>query len=421
LHIKTKFGNLKVMPTMEPNKAEIPRQKVYSISELTREIRSLLEGHFPSVWVEGEVSNLRKPSVGHLYFTLKDEFSQIRAVLFRGRQERIKFSLEDGMSVVCLGSVGVYEPKGDYQIIVEYMEPKGIGALQLAFEQLKERLKKEGLFDQERKRPLPFLPRKIGLVTSSSGAAIRDILNVVTRRFANVHIYLYPARVQGEGSANEIAEGIRRLNELDEIDVIIAARGGGSLEDLWAFNEEPVARAIFASRVPVISAVGHETDYTISDFVADVRAPTPSAAAEIVVQKKQDLVREVEALGQSLLRAATVRLAVMRASVEKAIKGLRDPLEKLRNQRARLIEAKRAIDFAIGHFIEILRKEHENLMAKLDTLSPLSILKRGYSITFSLPNMDIIKDVGSVERGDPVRVKVHRGEMKCTVDETKKQ
>jgi len=406
---------------MEPMVAETPRKKVYSISELTREIRSLLEGNFPSVWVEGEVSNLRRPSAGHLYFTLKDEFSQIRAVLFRGRQERMKFTLENGMAVVCLGSVSVYEPKGDYQIIVEYIEPKGIGALQLAFEQLKEKLKKEGFFDQERKRPLPFLPQRIGLVTSPTGAAIRDILNVVTRRFANVHILLYPSRVQGEGAANEIAEGIRRLNELDGIDVIIAARGGGSLEDLWAFNEESVARAIFASRVPVISAVGHETDYTISDFVADVRAPTPSAAAELVVQRKEDLVREVEALGHSLLRAVTVRLAVMRGSVEKAIKGLRDPLEKLRSQTARLIEAKRALDTAIGHFIEILRKEFEKAMEKLDTLSPLSILKRGYSITFRLPDMDIIKDAGSVERGDAVRVKVHRGEMKCTVDETKKE
>jgi len=418
--MKTKFDSLKAMPTLEPNKAEMPKRKVYSISELTREIQSLLEEHFPSVWVEGEVSNLRRTSSGHIYFTLKDEFSQIRAVLFRGRQERIKFTLEDGMSVECLGSVSVYEQKGEYQIIVEYIEPKGIGALQLAFEQLKERLKKEGLFDQERKRPLPFLPRKIGLVTSPSGAAIRDILNVVTRRFANVHILLYPSRVQGEGAANEIAEGISRLNELEGIDVIIAARGGGSLEDLWAFNEEPVARAIFASRVPVISAVGHETDYTISDFVADVRAPTPSAAAELVVHRKEDLVREVEALGHELLRAVTARLMVMRGSLEKATRGLRDPLEKLKSQMVRLIEAKRALGFAIGHFIEILRKEHEKAMEKLDTLSPLSILKRGYSITFKLPDMDIIKDAGSVESGDAVRVKVHRGEMKCTVDETKK-
>ena len=408
-------------PHAEAIEAETPKEKVYTVSEVTREIRHLLEGRYPALWIEGEVSNLRAPGVGHLYFTLKDESSQIKAVMFKGRQDRLRFSPENGLSVVCYGSVSVYEPKGEYQVVVEYMEPKGIGALQLAFEQLKERLRKEGLFDERRKKPIPLLPQRIGLVTSPTGAAIQDILNIITRRYANVHLLLYPVRVQGEGAAEEIAEGVQALNDLGGIDAMIVARGGGSLEDLWAFNEEVVARAIFASRIPVISAVGHEVDYTISDFVADLRAPTPSAAAELVVQKKEDLIGEIEALSSRLLRVMMVTLVAMRGNLSKAVKGLRDPIERLRNQRARLVELGRTLETALQHSLEAMRKELEKGMEKLDALSPLSILRRGYSITFALPEMTIVKDASSVKRGDPVRVKVHKGEMKCSVEETKKE
>lgn len=400
--------------------AETPHEKIYTVTEVTREIRGLLEGRFPAVWVEGEVSNLRAPGVGHLYFTLKDESSQIRAVMFKGRQARLRFSPENGLSVMCYGSVSVYEPKGEYQIIVEYMEPQGIGALQLAFEQLREKLRKEGLFDEGRKKPIPLLPQRIGVVTSPTGAALHDILHIINRRYANVHLLLYPVRVQGEGAADEIAEGVRALNDLGGIDVIIVARGGGSLEDLWAFNEEVVARAIFASGIPVISAVGHEVDYTISDFVADLRAPTPSAAAELVVQKKEDLEGEIEALFSRIVRAMMTGMGTMKGSLARAVKGLRDPLERLRNQKVRCAELHKALRTAIQHSLEVMKKEMEKGMEKLDALSPLAILKRGYSITFALPDMTIVKDAGKVKRGDSVRVKVHKGEMTCSVEETKK-
>ncbi|HUT84984.1 MAG TPA: exodeoxyribonuclease VII large subunit, partial [Thermodesulfobacteriota bacterium] len=263
---------------------------ILSISELTQLIKFQLEQSFDYLWVEGEISNFRIPSSGHFYFTLKDEKSQIRAVMFRSQNRTLEFSPEDGLSVICRGRLNVYETRGEYQLILDYLEPKGLGALQLAFEQLKQRLAQEGLFDPDHKKPLPQLPRKIGIVTSPTGAAIRDILNIIERRFANVGILIYPVKVQGEGAAQEIATALQELNQMPEIDVVILARGGGSIEDLWPFNEEVVARAIYHSEIPVISAVGHEVDFTIADFVADLRAPTPSAAAELVVRNKDDLI-----------------------------------------------------------------------------------------------------------------------------------
>jgi exodeoxyribonuclease VII large subunit len=259
---------------------------ILSVTQLTSRIKSLLEETFPDVWVEGELSNLSVPQSGHAYFTLKDEHSQIRAVLFRSSQRSIKFTLQHGMQVICRGRVSVYEPRGEYQLILEYIEPKGMGALQLAFEQLKARLEKEGLFDLEHKKPLPLLPRRIGIVTSPTGAAIRDMLRVIKRRHPKIQILIYPVPVQGVEAAPAIVEAIQYFNGERNVDVMIVGRGGGSLEDLWAFNEEAVVRAIYASRVPVISAIGHETDYTIADFVADLRAPTPSAAAEMGVESE---------------------------------------------------------------------------------------------------------------------------------------
>ncbi|HKT12549.1 MAG TPA: exodeoxyribonuclease VII large subunit, partial [Terriglobia bacterium] len=290
----------------------VPERKLYTIAELSLAVKNLLETSFPDVWVTGEVSNLRAAASGHYYFTLKDASARLRAVCFRNQARYLKYKPQDGLSVIARGRLSVYEARGEYQLYVEYIEPAGVGALQLAFEQLKKKLASEGLFDEARKKHLPVLPRAIGVVTSSSGAAIRDILRVINRRFPNMNVFLYPATVQGNSAAAEIVEGIEYFNQHPVIDVMIVGRGGGSLEDLWPFNEEIVARAIAASSIPVISAVGHETDFTISDFVADRRAPTPSAAAEIAVRRKEDFLAEitnrVRQMGQNIrLRTSEAR------------------------------------------------------------------------------------------------------------------
>jgi len=296
---------------------------VLTVSELTARLREALEERFPAVWVEGEISNYRLYGSGHAYFTLKDADAQLRAVLFRNRMRRIRFEPTDGLHVMAFGSIEVYPQRGEYQLVVELLEPKGLGALQLAFEQLKARLQAEGLFDPARKRELPRFPRKIGIVTSPSGAAIRDMLRVIGRRFGELHIVIAPCRVQGEGAAAEIAQGLRELNGLGDVDVIIVGRGGGSLEDLWAFNEEVVARAIAASKVPVVSAVGHEVDFTIADFVADLRAPTPSAAAELVVREKQAVVDALVQLRARLERVAARPLRDLERRVDELTVRLR--------------------------------------------------------------------------------------------------
>src|SRR5215210_2354251 len=285
--------------TRKPAKEPKPRV-VFSVSDITAGIRGVLETEYADVWVEGEISNCRLWNTGHLYFTLKDPGAQLKAVMFKTQVRSLKFKPEDGLHVIVRGRLSVYDPKGEYQIICEQVEPHGLGALQLAFDQLKRRLQAEGLFETARKRPLPSLPRKIGIVTSLDGAAIRDIIKVLGRRYPNAHIVIRPARVQGEGAAADIARGLKAITAVHGIDVVIVGRGGGSVEDLWAFNEEVVARAIVASPVPVISAVGHEVDVTIADFAADVRAPTPSAAAEIVVARKEDFCTHIERLGERL-------------------------------------------------------------------------------------------------------------------------
>ncbi|HXQ25370.1 MAG TPA: exodeoxyribonuclease VII large subunit [Candidatus Acidoferrales bacterium] len=292
-----------------------PERHIWKVSELTERISELLERAFTDVWIEGEVSNYRAAQSGHLYFTLKDARSQIRCVCFRDQVRGLKFRPEDGLHVTVRGSLGVYEPRGEYQVYVSYIEPVGLGALQLAFEQLKRKLQDEGLFDEERKKPLPILPRCIGVVTSPTGAAIRDILRVLKRRFANVRVQLYPVKVQGEGAAGEIVAALRHFNRAKVADVLIVARGGGSLEDLWAFNEEIVARAIAASEIPVITGIGHETDFTIADFVADLRAPTPSAAAEIVLQSRQEFERHIAAHYRDLVQQMRYLLSERRHRV----------------------------------------------------------------------------------------------------------
>ena len=292
------------------------QRKIYSVFEITSEIKKTLD-RFGIIWIQGELSNFKRHSSGHMYFALKDDRAQLKAAFFRNSNLYLKFRPEDGLEVLVRGRISVYEPRGDYQVIVEYMEPVGLGSLQLAFDQLKEKLRKEGLFDEGHKKPLPLLPRKIGIVTSPTGAAIRDMLRILARRNASLHILIYPARVQGDGSAQEIAEGVRYLNTRRDIDVIIVGRGGGSIEDLWAFNEEIVARAVFESRIPVISAVGHEVDFTISDFVADLRAPTPSAAAEMVSGAREDLMATVQSLAGRLVQAARLGIETRRLALER--------------------------------------------------------------------------------------------------------
>jgi len=282
------------------NESLVKPDRVYTVSEVTRLVKLEVENAFPLVWVEGEISNFRSYPSGHIYFTLKDEQCQLQAVMWRSNARLLKFALKDGLKVICRGRLSVYEARGQYQLMADLIEPKGKGALQLAFEELKEKLKAEGLFDPKHKKPLPLFPKKVGIVTSPRGAAIIDILRTLERRFARLHILIYPAKVQGEGAADEIVEGIDFLGRQPDIDVLIVGRGGGSIEDLWAFNEEKVARAIFRSPIPVISAVGHEVDYTIADFVADIRASTPSVAAEIVIKEEQALVDRIDGLARRL-------------------------------------------------------------------------------------------------------------------------
>ncbi len=318
----------------------MPERRVWKVSELTEQIRGLLEGEFPDVWVEGEVSNFHSAQSGHLYFTLKDPRAQIRCVCFRDQVRGLKFRPQDGLHVTVRGSLGVYDLRGEYQMYVSHIEPVGLGALQLAFEQLKKRLAEEGLFDASRKKPLPILPRRIGVVTSPTGAAIRDIVRVLARRFPNVHLMLYPVKVQGEGAALEIVEALRHFNRAKIADVLIVARGGGSLEDLWAFNEEIVARAIAASLIPIIAGVGHETDFTIADFVADHRASTPSAAAEIVVKSRQEFERHIAETQRQLVHHLRNLLSDRRHRVRdlQTHRGFRQMELLLRRQRQHVDE-----------------------------------------------------------------------------------
>jgi len=398
---------------------ELRTPRIYSVSELTAELKALLENTFTGVWVEGEISNFKHHTSGHMYFTLKDDRGQLRAVMFRGSNRGLQFRPEDGLAVIVFGNVTIYEPRGEYQVYVEYMEPKGLGALQLAFEQLKTRLEAEGLFDPARKRPIPLLPKKIGLVTSPSGAAIRDILQIIHRRFANVQVLIFPVRVQGEGAAAEIVEGVEFLNKRGDLDVLIVARGGGSIEDLWAFNEEVVARAIYASQTPVISAVGHETDFTIADFVADVRAPTPSAAAELVISRKAELSQRVDDLFSRLvshMRYRAERSGERLRSLERHLR-LLSPLERVKRQRERLRDGALALQSSMSHRLALWRGELRTAAARLDSLSPLAILARGYSVCRRLPDLSILTRAASVAEGGRVEVLLHQGGLICRVEE----
>lgn len=441
--------------------AGVPPQRILTVSELTAFVRTSLEESFPDLWIEGEVSNIRTPASGHLYFTLKDETSQIKAVLFKSGAQRLRFALKEGLCVIVRGRLTVYEPRGEYQAVLEYLEPKGLGALQVALEQLKDKLAREGLFDPARKRPLPFLPGRVGLVTSLSGAAIRDMLVVLKRRCPSLHVVICPVPVQGEGAAPQIAEAIRTLGRSGLVDVMIVGRGGGSLEDLWCFNEEAVVRAIAESKVPVISAVGHETDYTLADFAADVRAPTPSAAAEAVTPVLADLTREFEVLRNRSDRAMRVRLSLIRQRAEEFDEALTSRILPIQHHAQRLDELTSRLAWTLRKSLsacrhQILACRHDlglespgarvrgalvlvqqllkrgeermrgllafrrqaarSLLIAMDSLSPLAVLARGYSIVQTVADGRVIRKAEEMSLGEQVRARLAEGQLLCTVD-----
>ena len=389
-----------------------------TIRELNEIVKGTLESQLEAFWVLGEISNFRVPPSGHFYFTLKDDQSQIAAVMFRRQGSSLPFVPENGMEVLCFGRVSLYPVRGDIQLYVESMEPKGQGALYLAFEQLKRRLAAEGLFAPQRKRPLPFLPKSIGIVTSDKGAALHDMLRILSDRFPERRIVIYPVKVQGEGAAQEIAAGVAELARWGEVDVMIVGRGGGSLEDLWAFNEEVVARAIFAAPIPVISAVGHEIDVTIADFVADHRAPTPTAAAEMVICRKTDLVEQLGGLENALCRAMKGKLETAHDSWRSLVKRLTDPGRKLRENQQRLDELSLDLARCSQNRLRQLRDKIAQATGRLDALSPLAVLDRGYSIAHKLPDATIVKDAAALKVGDQLRITFAKGKSVCKVEET---
>jgi exodeoxyribonuclease VII large subunit len=435
--------------------------KVYSVSELTEEIQDLLENRFDFVWVEGEISNFSAPVSGHYYMVLKDEKAQIRAVMFRLQARYLKFLPENGMKVIVQGRVGVYPPRGEYQIILDYLEPMGVGALALAFEQLKKKLAAQGIFDKEIKKPLPLLPQRVAVITSPTGAAISDFLKVIRRRFANIEIIIIPVRVQGEGSTEDMVEALDLVNRELKVDVIVLTRGGGSLEDLWAFNKEELALAIRRSRTPVVSAVGHEIDLTISDLAADLRAPTPSVAAELLVLEKESIINRLDEMKSRLVTGINqniknqtqelcrlskriqdprkrladiwmrldenysrlIRLMDLivldirkRVNAEERALLLRSPMNMITSMKQRLNFQKTSLAQGIDKQLGIKQTTLSLLEKRIKDLSPLSILKRGYSITRKLPEKWVIRYASSVQKGDQVQVFLAEGELECRIE-----
>ncbi len=438
--------------------------QVYTVSRLTAEIRGLLENRFPFIWVEGELSNVRTPASGHCYMVLKDEAAQMRAVMFRPRVRVLRFRPENGMKVIAQGRLGVYEPRGEYQLVLDYLEPLGVGALALAFEQLKKKLAAEGLFRREIKKPLPFLPSRVAVITSPTGAAVRDFLKVIQRRFANTRITVVPARVQGDQAARELSEAVETVNRHLDVDVIVLTRGGGSLEDLWPFNEEVLAYAIRASRIPVVSAVGHEIDVTIADLAADLRAPTPSAAAELLVAEKETLKERIQDLRERVLNSTVVSLRRRTERLAHLQSRLRDPRKVIeqtwmrlddlsgrlmRNQRflvrrnaarlaastGRLMQSSprnliRGYTQELGFYrhsmeagLERTLSSHRSalyvLEGRLKGLDPHGVLERGYSITRRLPEGRVLSDASEVGQGARIEVTLARGTLECRIDKVR--
>jgi exodeoxyribonuclease VII large subunit len=448
----------------EDGPIDFQRPKIYSISDLTEDIKTLLEDHFDFIWVEAEISNFRSPSSGHYYMVLKDQAAQIRAVMFRPQARYLSFIPEDGMKIIARGRLGLYQPRGEYQIIIDYIEPLGVGAMALAFEQLKKKLAALGLFDEKIKRPLPFLPQHVAVITSPTGAAIRDFLKVIHRRFANLKITILPVKVQGDSAAQEMIEAIDIANHELRPDIIVLTRGGGSLEDLWAFNNEALALAIRGSDTPIVSAVGHEIDITISDLAADLRAPTPSAAAEIITAEKEGLYRALKKTMEYMNSVFSAQLISARQNILMLRRGLRDPRNRIADswlklddlnirllrtgkkiisdRKARLDAEERAILLhSPGKVIQSLRRtlifnrhilQHvvfkmlkekglvlDLLSGKIKALGPYSVLERGYSITMKLPEKMTIRSVSGLEIGDKVRVVLNDGELDCSVEAIK--
>jgi exodeoxyribonuclease VII large subunit len=439
----------------------LPQRRVYTVSELNAAIRGVLDQEFPDVWVAGEISGTKLATSGHYYFTLKERDSQLRCVCFRSTHRYLKFKPQDGVAVVARGRIDVFEARGEYQLLVEFLEPQGHGALQFAFEQLKKKLAAEGLFDAERKRALPRFPRRIGIVTSPKGAVISDMLHILERRFPGLHVRVFPATVQGEGSIEDVCRGIEYFSRTAWAELVIVARGGGSLEDLWTFNEEAVARAIAASQVPIVSAVGHETDVTIADFVADLRAPTPSAAAELAVRTRDELLAGIETSRRHVTQAARYRLAMARRVIDQ--QGIRRALAvfhravgrrlqrvdeqeyRLRERMRALVEARqriyRALDARVRYYdprprfardhrrletaqaameqrlrLDLARRsaQLQELSAKLSQLSPLRILERGYAIVTKAQG-EIITDSRDTPPGSSVHIRLAKGDVDATV------
>ncbi len=440
---------------------QVPARRIWTVRDLMASARTALEREFTDVWVEGEISNYRPADSGHLYFTLKDDGAQMRVVMFRSQARLLRFRPADGLQVIARGRLTIYEPRGELQLSAEYLEPKGAGALQIAFEQLKAKLAAEGLFDSARKKPIPVLPRRIGIVTSPRGAAIQDILKILRRRHETVNVLIYPAQVQGEAAPREVASGIRFFNRARSVDVIVVARGGGSLEDLAAFNHEALARIVAGSKIPVISAIGHETDFTIVDFVADLRAPTPSAAAELVIQSKRQIHEQLDGLHRRLARASRYQLLMARqrlmqlaqhgafARMRDVISRRQQRLDDLRYrmgtvQRERLRRYRRRLEVAgarlraqdLRYRLEGMRRELqsrsaavvasaralllarrsrlEQLAARLEALSPLNILERGYALVFDSAG-NLVKSSEQVQPGDEITAQLHRGKIRATI------
>ena len=394
-------------------------RKIYTVSELNREIKIVLEDTYPDIWVEGEISNFKTYSSGHMYFSMKDEESQVSAVIWQGIGRSFKFKPEDGLKIIARGRVSSYPKRGEYQFLISYIEPAGKGALQLAFEQLKKKLEQEGLFSPERKKPIPVLPQKIGIVTSPTGAAIRDMLSVLGRRFANIEVLIYPVRVQGDEAKEDISQAISYLNKhYPGLDVLLIGRGGGSLEDLWAFNEEIVARAIAGSRIPVISAVGHETDFTISDFVADLRAPTPSAAAELVVKNKVELAEKIAGFMRHLENQWDFLISGYESGLRNLSesRALTNPAVLFEDLIQGLDEQYSKLEQFIRIFLDRNKQAWELLGEKLSLLSPLNILDRGYSVCYKLPENKIVKNSKTLGTKDSVKVRLHKGEFTASVE-----
>lgn len=399
--------------------AALTAERALTVSQLTARIKDALEDEFPSVWVAGEISNYSRPQSGHCYFTLKDEHAQIRAVMWRSAASRLKLELNDGLQVVCHGHIDVYAPRGSYQLVVDQLHPQGIGALELALRRLREKLAAEGLFDPARKRKLPVFPRQVAFVTSPTGAAIHDFLQVLRRRWRGTNVLVIPVRVQGEGAAAEIVAGIRLANRLSRPpDVLVIGRGGGSLEDLWAFNEEPVVRAIAASKIPTVSAVGHEIDVTLSDLAADVRALTPSEAAERVVPAVDEIVARIRAYQQRLWHAAHRRVMLLRARFDGLAtqRLFRRPFDLVHDRSRRLDELATLAARAMRRVVQDHHSRLSRIAGKMETLSPLAVLARGYTITQDVETGKVLRSASELHPGQQIVTRFASGEATSRVE-----